>query len=207
MSSSSDSPLIALPALSSDVQKELFQLNCSLTNLWEHGLRVQKRFTDAEQVLKPGPGPIKMLVAVDSMKMVNLVPMDAPHPLYHAAPDCSALRHSFLLNAMLETGVDLEDPSLLQGVTLTNANGKEIVFKKDDKGEVTANGIRVTSHHRLSDGTALLITEELLFGLEEAVKEAFQDLMARTSAHGGCGTGLCSMLGKASQGLQDKKTE
>ncbi|XP_018010877.1 uncharacterized protein LOC108668216 [Hyalella azteca] len=190
MAEPSISSLRSLPPLSAEVQAEVFKYCCGLVNLWEHGLRLQKRFTEAGNVLQPAPGAIKTLLAVDPGKMTNLVPMDAPHPLYHDAPDCSALRHSFLLNAMFEAPLDLEDPALLTGVHSHRAlYGKE-THTELYGGEVTANDVLVKSHQALPDGGLLLLGEDLLFDQEATVREAFKTLLARTPSRG-CGMGGC----------------
>lgn len=76
------------------------------------------------------------VVAPDSGSMLNLVPQDAPNPLYHDAPPYTALRHAFLLDSFVQGAVDPQDKAMSTdaGLTVENMNGRALVFKRDQQG-------------------------------------------------------------------------
>lgn len=79
------------------------------------------------------PGTI---LTPDYITMVNLVPQDAPHPLYGDAPETAALRREFLLDYLVLEPLDFQDPRMTQpeGLVVTNLGGKELAFSMDANG-------------------------------------------------------------------------
>lgn len=68
--------------------------------------------------------------------MVNLVPQDAPHPLYGDTPEVAALRKEFLLDYLVLEPFDFQDPRMIQpeGLAVSNLGGKELIFYVDTNG-------------------------------------------------------------------------
>lgn len=73
------------------------------------------------------------ILSPDYFKMVNLVPQDAPHPLYGDA----VLRTRFLLDHMLGMTVDPNDQRMLtsSGLQTVTMAGSPITFKKNNNGK------------------------------------------------------------------------
>jgi len=157
-----------LPALPKALEDELFELSSGLSNLWAHDTRE----------LPPGPrsgdSRPRTLVAPSGSAMLNLVPADAPHPLYGDA----ALRDDFLRDAFVDTKVDLTISQVdsAAGSSVSNNNGKPLTLKRNREGALSVNGVPVSQTQELSDGTQVLVVEGLLFDWRQRVQRAFSDL-------------------------------
>lgn len=81
-------------------------------------------------------GP-KTVLSPDYLKLVTLVPNDAPHPLYDDSPQNSELREQFLLDYLVQDPVSAQDPRLTQpqGLTVSNMGGRDLTFKMDSEGK------------------------------------------------------------------------
>ena len=68
--------------------------------------------------------------------MINLVPADSSHPLYHDGPVYTELRHHFLLDCMVAQKVDPNDQNMLgSGLKVLTMHGRELLFKKQSDGK------------------------------------------------------------------------
>lgn len=183
-----DSTTAPLPLLPPAFSKEAFNLGASsVVNLWEHGIRVQNKGRVRVGISSAAEPPApQTVVAPQSRSMENLVPQDASHPLYHAGPAYTALRHAFLLDSFVPEEVDPQNEAMTTaaGLTINNMNGKTLVFKRDQKGFLSVNNIPVLKQQRLSDGTQLYVVEKLLFTHETDVRQAFSRLMAEDARSG-----------------------
>lgn len=67
---------------------------------------------------------------------MNLVPQDAPHPLYDDAPENVLLRTEFLLDYLVQDPINVQDPEISspEGISVTNLAGKKLTFAADPQG-------------------------------------------------------------------------
>lgn len=174
MGSNSEPELV--PSIPNNVNRGV----TSTYNIWEHALRQQKN-AQGQAVLRNNVD-IRTLLSPNSMLMVNLVPMDAPHPLY--SDDYKDLRTEFLLDYMIQESVSPEDPRMTQpeGLSVNNLNGKSITFKKNPQGKITVEGIDVVKTEMLSDGVNVYTLSNLLFSHQERVNNAFKQLSSQSSS-------------------------
>jgi len=147
-----------------------------LGNLWQHHFRVADK---------------KTVRTIVTTSMMNLVPMDAPHPLYSDEDWCTALRVEYINDQLVETEVDHNDPAMAAapGVVVTNRNGKELKFRRPmGSGAPTSiNDVPVTKVETLSDGTIVYVTGKHLFNWQKRVDDAFKKLLAsKRGGGGGC---------------------
>lgn len=153
-----------------DILPELQESTASdFTNVWEHHQRLLNVTRGIQTIV--------------TSSMMNMVPMDAPHPLYDDAPDSNALRTQFLNDGFLGDRVDSSDARMKSkdGLVVKNFNGNNIVFKKNADGKMTANGIAVQKVETLSDGTLVYSLEDHLFQYKKKVDDAFHALLSRPS--------------------------
>ena len=69
--------------------------------------------------------------------VTNLVPQDAPHPLFNDAPENEALRDEILLDYLVQdpirsTNIHLTQPG---GITVNNLAGHRLTFEINDAGK------------------------------------------------------------------------
>ncbi|XP_069986257.1 uncharacterized protein [Penaeus vannamei] len=97
--------------------------------------------------------------------MGNLVPQDAPHPLYDDAPKNVALRNEFLLDYLVRDPINVQDPNISSqgGISVTNLAGHQLSFAADSEGKLTINGVPVKMIEILSDGTQVYTLADFLF--------------------------------------------
>ncbi|KAK8729381.1 hypothetical protein OTU49_008799, partial [Cherax quadricarinatus] len=151
--------------------------NTSLYNLWQHALRYQ--VDDQNQELRSdAPGP-KTILSTNSFKMINLVPMDSPHPLY--SNSFIDLRTEFLRDYMISESVSPSDERMQQpeGLSVNNLNGKTLTFKKNSKGDISVEGVPVEDVKKVSDEHYVYSLSDFLFNHEERVREAHQRLLQK----------------------------
>ncbi|XP_069166597.1 uncharacterized protein [Procambarus clarkii] len=149
--------------------------NTHIYNLWKHALRNQKD-GKGQPLVSDGPGP-KTVLSPASGEMRNLVPMDAPHPLY--SNEYRDLRTEFLLDYMVSEAVSPDNAEMLQpeGLSVSNLNGNQLTFKKDAKDQITVNGVNVVTVQTLSDGIVTYTLDGFLFDHRGRVDEAFRHLL------------------------------
>ncbi|XP_045625557.2 titin homolog isoform X2 [Procambarus clarkii] len=147
------------------------EANPSLLAFWDRALT----FQDYSSTYKP-----KTILSPAHHVMVNLVPQDAPHPLYDSSPENVALLTQFVADHLVQESVSGQDPRMAQpqGLTLTNLGGHELTFKNGDDGKITVNGISVEEVVTLADGTKMLILSDFLFNHQAKVDEAFHKLLS-----------------------------
>ncbi|XP_063591584.1 uncharacterized protein LOC134768747 [Penaeus indicus] len=159
----------------------------SLLNLWRHALRHQ----DATATLRDDREP-KTLISPDYFIVMNLVPQDAPHPLYDDAPENVALRTEFLLDYLVQDPINVQDPEISspEGISVTNLAGKKLTFAADPQGKISINGVPVEMVEILEDGTQVYTVEDLLFTHKARVDEAFFHLVSQPAEFGPLGEPL-----------------
>ncbi|XP_064110018.1 uncharacterized protein LOC135217907 isoform X1 [Macrobrachium nipponense] len=152
----------------------------SIFNIWEHALRKQQRAAAPREDASVGT-----LLSPVSFLVVNLVPADAPHPLY--CDEYESLRTEFLLDYMIQEPVLPSDPKMAapDGLVVTNLNGKEIKFKKDVDGQISINGVSVEGTKTVNDGPIVYDISDFLFGHQEKVKSAFEEVLRSHTQHFG----------------------
>lgn len=76
------------------------------------------------------------MISPHFLSVVNLVPQDAPHPLYQDAPENVALRDEILLDYLVQDPISSTDTRLSHpgGLTVTNLAGHRLTFKATDSG-------------------------------------------------------------------------
>jgi len=156
-----------------DILPELKECDASdFTNVWEHHQRLLN--------VKRG------IQTIVTASMLNMVPMDAPHPLYDDAKESNQLRTNFLNDGFLQDRVEPSDARMKSkdGLVVKNFNGNNIVFKKNADGKTSANGVAVRNVETLSDGTVVYTLEEHLFEYRKKVDDAFHELLNRPSLDG-----------------------
>merc|ERR1712002_788889 len=150
---SSSQFLPQLPRLSNVIENEGFQKGASpLINLWQHSRRLGENFSDEQPKTIFAPfGPI----------FINLVPQDAPNPLYTTD---ATLRTSLLLDHMSTKLINPEEITDGEGIIAVSMNGKDVVLKKDPStGTTTVNGLEVMEVNKLGDGTVIYVIDGVLF--------------------------------------------
>ncbi|XP_068246058.1 uncharacterized protein [Palaemon carinicauda] len=152
----------------------------SIYNIWEHALRQQKGL--AVQRENPNIGTI---LSPEFFLVINLVPQDAPHPLY--SDKYASLRTEFLLDYMIQEPVLPDDARMTapEGLVVTNLNGKQIKFQKDGEGNLSVNGVSVEGTNPVKDGPVVYNISDFLFNHKERVDVAFQDLLRSDTSHFG----------------------
>lgn len=82
-------------------------------------------FTAPQTVLSP-----------NFLSVANMVPQDAPHPLYQDAPENVALRDEILLDYLVQDPISSTDirNSQPDGLTVTNLAGHRLTFAVTDAG-------------------------------------------------------------------------
>ncbi|XP_042890298.1 uncharacterized protein LOC122265196 isoform X2 [Penaeus japonicus] len=177
-------PLLTLPRIPQLVEEGE---SSSLLNLWRHALRHQ----DASATLRDTREP-KTLVSPDYFIVMNLVPQDAPHPLYDDAPEHVALRTEFLLDYLVLDPINVQDPEISspEGISVTNLAGKKLTFAADPQGKISINGVPVEMVEILEDGTQVYTVEDLLFDHRARVDDAFLHLISQPAEFGPLGEPL-----------------
>ncbi|KAB7506916.1 hypothetical protein Anas_03042 [Armadillidium nasatum] len=140
-----------------------------LLNIWEARLRHVERKTDS----KPS--------CVTFMKMINLTPQDAPHPLY--SPDYGDQTDNFILDHLCMDEISCDDEKLgsAEGVILKTMSGKDLVFKKREKSEtLSVNNIEIEGSKTLSDGTQVFVLTDFSFNHYDELQESFKHISANT---------------------------
>ncbi|KAG7156458.1 hypothetical protein Hamer_G020770, partial [Homarus americanus] len=142
----------------------------SLYNLWRHAFRVQGS--------AGGEAP-KTVLSPRASVMINLVPQDAPHPLYDDNADNVALRTQFLLNYLIKYRISALDSRMTrpEGLSVKTLGDRNLTFKKGAGGEITVNGVEVRQVEQLLDGTVVYTLDNLLFDHRTQVQEAFANLI------------------------------
>ncbi|XP_069166679.1 uncharacterized protein [Procambarus clarkii] len=145
-----------------------------LSGLWNHALRNQKD-DKGQPLLSDEPGP-KTVLSPGSLTLMNLVPMDGPHPLY--SNEHVDLRTEFLLDYMVSEAVSPDNAEMLQpkGLSVSNLNGNQLTFKKDGEDQITVNGVNVDDVETLSDGIVAYTLDGFLFDHQSRVDKAFHKL-------------------------------
>lgn len=126
-------------------------------NLWEFALKHQKTTTTIHTLISP-----------DYIKVMNLIPMDAPHPLYG---DNVNLRTEYLLDYIIpDPPVIFENP-WVGLLVMKNLNGKNVIFKKNKDGKIiSVNDVEVLETKILNDGIVVFRIADVLFGHREMVQ-------------------------------------
>lgn len=146
----------------------------SFVNLWEyaldsdgqgHGPVIRTNVAGAKTILAPGLNARK-----------DLVPQDAPDPLYGDTHPLVVLRQQYLLDHMVSEPVKPTDADLTKrgGVTHVTLSNKEVTFRKDVKGQMFVNDVPMIHATSFKDGTQLYILQEILFDNQQRVNVAFQ---------------------------------
>ncbi|KAK7063055.1 hypothetical protein SK128_028493 [Halocaridina rubra] len=172
-----------VPQIPDDVQLGI----TSTYNIWAHALRQQK---DSQgQPVTRTDVDIKTLLSPDEWLMINLAPMDGPHPLY--SNDNTALRTEFLLDYVIADPVQPNDEKMSQpdGLVVPNLSGKSLTFRKDSEGKITVEGIDVTNTKTLSNGITVYTLSNFLFDHRERIQEALEKLLSNRSNFGPFGRG------------------
>ncbi|XP_047483842.1 uncharacterized protein LOC125035460 isoform X2 [Penaeus chinensis] len=177
-------PLLTVPRIPQLVEEGE---SSSLLNLWRHALRHQ----DAAATLRDSREP-KTLISPDYFIVMNLVPQDAPHPLYDDAPENVALRTEFLLDYLVQEPINVQDPEISspEGISVVNLAGKKLTFAADAQGKISINGVPVEMVEILEDGTQVYTVEDLLFTHKARVDEAFFHLVSQPAEFGPLGEPL-----------------
>ena len=91
----------------------------------------------------------RTLLSPEFFLMVNLVPQDAPRPLYHDSAANQELLRLFLNDHMLTESVMFDDPRMAQpeGLSLTNLAGRELVFQTHQDGWYYAKIMQALIHY------------------------------------------------------------
>ncbi|XP_047472752.1 uncharacterized protein LOC125027628 [Penaeus chinensis] len=115
--------------------------------------------------------------------MMNLVPQDAPHPLYSG--QFTELRKHFLLDHMLAVSIDSNDPRMTSpgGLPASTLAANDVVFRKDSQGKITVNDNPVKEVQTLSDGTVIYELDNILFNYQQRIQEAFEKLLAEEASN------------------------
>ncbi|XP_063604627.1 uncharacterized protein LOC134780084 [Penaeus indicus] len=158
---SATTPPVIVPPLPSGVD------GTSIYNIWNH-------HNGRVPAVERGESPVGTILSPDYFKMVNLVPQDAPHPLY-GDPD---LRTSFLLDHMLYMTVDPNDQRMLtsSGLQTRTMAGSPITFMKNSNGETRVNGALVDKVEVLPNGIVVYHISDILYNYEDEVRTAFSSL-------------------------------
>ncbi|XP_063604632.1 uncharacterized protein LOC134780088 [Penaeus indicus] len=121
--------------------------------------------------------PIGTLLSPGFFHVVNLVPQDAPHPLY--VNRYAELRAAFLRDHMLQDTVDPNDSRMksTNGLTAKTLTGKSVVFKRDNRDTITVNNVPVESVETLSDGIVSYTLDGVLFDYVQQVDDAFYEYL------------------------------
>ncbi|XP_037797514.1 uncharacterized protein LOC119592670 isoform X2 [Penaeus monodon] len=126
--------------------------------------------------------PIGTLLSPEFFHVVNLVPQDAPHPLY--VNRYAELRAALLRDHMLQDTVDPSDSRMKSnnGLTAKTLTGKSVVFKRDNRDKITVNNIPVESVETLSDGIVSYTLDGVLFDYVQQVDGAFHEYLRDSSS-------------------------
>ncbi|KAK8733848.1 hypothetical protein OTU49_006211 [Cherax quadricarinatus] len=153
------------------------ETNLSFLNLWYHALRKQGTSPAHKDEREP-----MTLLSPSSILMVNLVPQDAPHPLYDDSPENAQLRARFILDYLIKEPVSTQDARMTQpgGLSVSNLRGQRLTFKKDIDDKITVNGIPVEVVETLVDGSRVYTLSDFLFDHQAEVKEAFNKLISNS---------------------------
>ncbi|ROT67369.1 hypothetical protein C7M84_014548 [Penaeus vannamei] len=163
----------------------------SLIDIWRHALRAQGPSAALRDAREP-----KTLLSPDFLEVVNLVPQDAPHPLYDDAPENVALRTEFLLDYMALDPIDVQDPKIgsAEGLQVTNLAGKTLAFAVDSEGNLRINNVPVKMIEILSDGTQVYTLADFLFEHRARVDDAFLHLISQPAEFGPLGEPLDALI-------------
>lgn len=144
----------------------------ALFHLWNEQLDYQGRLP-----VDRDTGSIGTLLSPAYFHVTNLVPQDAPNPLYVSR--YAELRAAFLSDHMLRDTVDPNDPRIksVNGLTAKTLTGKSVVFKRDNTDKLTVNNIPVESVETLSDGIVSYILDGVLFDYVKQVDDAFHEYL------------------------------
>ncbi|XP_047472373.1 uncharacterized protein LOC125027369 [Penaeus chinensis] len=126
--------------------------------------------------------PIGTLLSPGFFHVVNLVPQDAPHPLY--VNSYAELRAALLRDHMLQDTVDPNDSRMksTNGLTAKTLTGKSVVFKKDNTDRITVNNIPVENVETLSEGIVSYTLDGVLFDYVQQVDDAFHEYLRNSSS-------------------------
>ncbi|XP_069977118.1 uncharacterized protein [Penaeus vannamei] len=150
---------------------------CSLFHIWNHAVRRQRTTAQANEP------PVRTLLSPDAFLMTNLVPQDAPHPLYSS--QFTELCKQFLLDHMLDVSVDPNDPRVTSpgGLPASTLAANDVVFRKDSQGKITVNDNPVKEVETLSDGTVIYTIDNIMFDYRQQIQEAFEKLMEEEASN------------------------
>ncbi|XP_047472323.1 uncharacterized protein LOC125027341 [Penaeus chinensis] len=158
---SATSPPLVVPPLPRGVEET------SIYNLWNH-------HNGRVPAVERGESFVGTILSPDFFKMVNLVPQDAPHPLYGDR----ILRTRFLLDHMLQRTVDPNDQRMMtsSGLQALTMAGSRITFKKNSNGETKVNEALVNNVEVLPNGIVVYHISDILFNYKEEVQREFSKL-------------------------------
>lgn len=155
------SPQVAVPPVPRGAE------GTSIYNIWNH----HNGRVPAVERSESGVGTI---LSPEYFKVVNLVPQDAPHPLYAD----SSLRTRFLADHMLFETVDPDDQRLLtpSGLQTLTIGDSPITFKKDSNGHTKVNGVLVDRVEKLPSGIVVYHISDILYNYAQKVDAEFKKL-------------------------------
>ncbi|XP_063604639.1 uncharacterized protein LOC134780093 [Penaeus indicus] len=150
---------------------------CSFFHIWNHAIRQQRTTVQANE------SPVRTLLSPDRFVMINLVPQDAPHPLY--SEQFTELCKHFLLDHMLDVSIDSNDPRMTApgGLPASTLAANDVVFRKDSQGKITVNDNPVKEVQTLSDGTVIYTLDNILFNYQQRIQEAFEKLLEEEASN------------------------
>ncbi|KAB7504861.1 hypothetical protein Anas_10911 [Armadillidium nasatum] len=177
--------------------------NDKFLNIWKFRLsKIQ------ESSVKVDSRVPETILPVTNFRMINLVPQDAPHPLY--SDKYQTLADNFILDSLSTEKIDFEDPNLTtpEGVVIKTFTGKDLVFKKDTSTDkITVNGIDIENHQLLSDQKTVVVLSDFLFNYYDDTKKAFQELTGGPDSSNGVKRSKQSETGAHSGTEHRTKTE
>ncbi|KAK4301914.1 hypothetical protein Pmani_025965, partial [Petrolisthes manimaculis] len=159
------------------IPRSLSTSGLSLLGLW--------RYAISEQQVNMSPQDyqhieVRTILSPQHLVMLNLVPQDAPHPLYHNSPQNTQLRQQFLLDYLIRDHVYPDDPRMMrrEGLRVLNMAGHVLTFKKDSlSGSMTVNGIPVLYEESQETGTQVYVLADLILDHRSQIEQAFLKLV------------------------------
>ncbi|KAK3881267.1 hypothetical protein Pcinc_014287 [Petrolisthes cinctipes] len=159
------------------IPRSLSTSGLSLLGLW--------RYAVSEQQVDMSPQDyqhieVRTILSPQHLVMLNIVPQDAPHPLYHNSPQNTQLRQQFLLDYLIRDHIHPDDPRMMrrEGLRVLNMAGHVLTFKKDSlSGSMTVNGIPVLYEESQETGTQIYVLSDLIFDHRSQIERAFLKLV------------------------------
>ncbi|XP_068200239.1 uncharacterized protein [Palaemon carinicauda] len=107
--------------------------------------------------------------------MLNLIPQDAQNPLYGNTEELRTLRRNLLKDHLVLDPIKPDHPNITseEGTKALTFTGKDVHFRKNEKGELTVEKIPVRQVLSLEDGTQIYILDDFLFDNRQKVGQIF----------------------------------